>query len=218
MSTAQEMLLARVEMVEAHLASAGCSDAEKEALMPKLAQMRAVLDDLNTLYESRLAEVQERNKQALTNLEKLSARVERRASAAVAEKEAAEVKAQAQAEAKAEAEAKVAAKKAKKAKKQSMKKASQLRATQEDTLLLMGAVMSSLTQFEVVQTPFAQTPVAPTPILETPCIFTTLLAYKPVIAKSVTESPYVPFQTPECWESHDRVGSLFLGAELCSAC
>merc|ERR1719428_890595 len=64
--------------MEQHLEGQG-SDSEKDALLPKLVDLRKAIGDMTAHYDARLAEVKERNLQALQELQKLDRRVKARA-------------------------------------------------------------------------------------------------------------------------------------------
>jgi hypothetical protein len=73
-----QALLQRVEVVEQRVEVSG-TDAEKETLLPKLEDLRKAIGDMTAYYDARLAEVKERNLQALQELQKLDRRVKARA-------------------------------------------------------------------------------------------------------------------------------------------
>jgi len=176
-------LLSRVQAVELSLKVG--REEDKEAFMPKIAELKDRIQTFEDTYESRLAAVQERNRQALENLTKLQERVTRRASAK-AELEARAAAQRAAEEALVAQQAAEAAKKKPRSRRGSKAAASVVpQVTAADMQVLMQAVA-----------PYAGPSVAhyAGPLafpMQTPDHWPRCCA---------PESPFVPVSTPECWD------------------
>jgi len=177
-------LLSRVQAVELSLKVG--REEDKEAFMPKIAELKDRIQSFEDTYESRLAAVQERNRQALENLTKLQERVARRASAK-AELEARAAAQRAAEEALLAQQAAEAAKKKPRSRRGSKAAASVVpQVTAADMQVLMQAVAPYAGPSALA--PYAGPSAFP---MQTPDHWPRCCA---------PESPFVPVATPECWD------------------
>jgi len=229
MSSPQEILLSRVRVIESHLASG--TEEEKAELMPKLDSLRAAVDAMNAAYETRLAEVRERNATAMTELQNLSKRVERRASASARAEEQARAekiekvkkiqmeKAEKAARAAAAATAAAAAEKTFQQSvpyyPQQVMMPSPLPGNPIDMAILMSAMQPA---YEPVVLPLAWTDsMYSSAPLSSPLPFASPVSIpqmSPIseyaMSPSPASSPFIACATPECWDDHDRIGALLV--------
>lgn len=234
----QEILLSRVAAIESNLATG--TDEEKAELMPKLAALRAAVDAMNAAYEERLSEVRERNATAMSELQNLSKRVERRASASSraeetmreekAEKEKQMQKEKVEKAAKAAAAATAAAAAEKSFQRSVAHYPTQMMCGPADMTVLMNAMQP--VQYESVVVPLSWTdPTLSAPQMSLcaqhqqfpmPMMAPTYgqeniapaMQMSPVsehiTSPSPASSPFIPCATPECWDDHNCVGALLI--------
>jgi histidinol dehydrogenase len=169
-------LLSRVQDVEQRVAEG--REEDKVTFMPKLAELKDRIQTFEDTYESRLAEVQERNRQALENLTKLQERVTRRANA--------KAELEARAAAQRAAEEALLAQQAAEAKKKPRSRRGSKALAAPVMPQVSAADMQVLMQAVGLQVPGRSALPMETPVHWPRC--------------AAPESPYVPISTPECWD------------------